>query len=49
MTFASLLAALPPRSARQKHYSLGLAVAVVLGLVLAAAIATALWHAPHPG
>lgn len=49
MAFSSLLAALPPHSKRQKHYSLGLAVAVALGIVLAGAIATALWHAPHPG
>ena len=38
-----------PHSARQKHYGLGFATAVALGIVLAAAIATGLWHAPRPG
>lgn len=49
MAFSSTLAAISPHSTRQRHYGFGITLAVVLGLVLAAAIATALWQAPRPG
>ena len=49
MPFAATLASMHMSRTRKQGYGLGFVIAITLGIVLAAAIATGLWHAPRPG
>lgn len=49
MPFSAILASTHIRRNEEQCYGLGVAIAIIVGLVIAAAIATGLWHAPRPG